>query len=56
MVNATTQDNNWTPLHFTAKHNHIVIVEILMKHGAVHDARDKQVRAPVQLTNNSEIT
>ncbi len=56
IVNPTTQNNNWTPLHFTAKHNYIAIIKALLKHGTVHDARDSQGRAPVQLTNNPEIT
>ncbi len=56
MVNATTPNNNWTPLHYAAKHNYIAIVKTLIKHGAVYDARDSQGRAPVQLTNNPEIT
>jgi tetratricopeptide (TPR) repeat protein len=55
-VNSTTQNNNWTALHFAAKHNHIAIVKALIKHGTVYDARDSQGRAPVQLTNNPEIT
>jgi hypothetical protein len=56
MVNATTQNNICIPLHFDAKHNHIAILNSLIKHGAVYDARDSQGRAPVQLTNNPEIT
>ncbi len=56
MINSTSQNNNWTPLHFAAKHNHIAIVKALIKHGTVYDARDSQGRAPVQLTNNPEIT
>jgi tetratricopeptide (TPR) repeat protein len=55
-VNATTQNNNWTPLHFAAKHNHVAIVKSLIKHGTVYNARDSKERAPVQLTNNPEIT
>jgi ankyrin repeat protein len=56
MINVTTQNNNWTPLHYAAKHNHIPIVKALIKHGTVYDPRDSQGRAPVQLTNNPEIT
>jgi ankyrin repeat protein len=40
MVNATTQNNNWTPLHYAAKDNHKAIVKDLIKHGAVYDTRD----------------
>ncbi len=43
-------------MHYAAKHNHIAIVKALIKHGAVYDASDSQVKAPVHLINKPEIT
>jgi ankyrin repeat protein len=56
MVNATTHNNNWTPLHYAAKHNHIAIVKTFIKLGAVYDASDSQVRVPDHLINKPKIT